>query len=73
MHNPTKFQIRWVSQILGFPPFFFFFFFFFFLSYIMYARQNILIGSKKHAYVSPDSINEVKKAVTITFLFLQLK
>ena len=23
MRNPTKNQIRWVSQILGFPPFFF--------------------------------------------------
>ena len=32
-----------------------------------------MIGSKKHAYVSPDSINEIKKAVTITLLFLQLK
>ena len=29
-----------------------------------------MIGSKKHAYVSPDSINEMKKAVTITLLFL---
>ena len=24
MRNPTKNQIRWVSQILGFPPFFFY-------------------------------------------------
>ena len=32
-----------------------------------------MIGSKKHAYVLPDSINEIKKAVTITLLFLQLK
>ena len=37
------------------------------------SRQYILIGSKKRAYVSPDSINEIKKAVTITLLFLQLK
>ena len=37
------------------------------------SRQYILIGSKKHVYVSPDSINEIKKAVTITLLFLQLK
>ena len=26
------------------------------------SRQYILIGSKKHVYVSPDSINEIKKA-----------
>ena len=37
------------------------------------SRQYLLIGSKKHAYVSPDSINEIKKAVIITLLFLQLK
>ena len=37
------------------------------------SRQYLMIGSKKHAYVSPDSINEMKKAVTITLLFLQLK
>ena len=42
--------------------------------YHMYiSRQYLLIGSKKHAYVSPDSINEIKKAVIITLLFLQLK
>ena len=39
MRNPTKYQIRWVSQILGFQPFFFFFFFLFFLSYIMYSQR----------------------------------
>ena len=37
------------------------------------SRQYLLISSKKHVYVSPDSINGIKKAVTITFLFLQLK
>ena len=37
------------------------------------SRQYLLMGSKKHAHVSPDSINEIKKAVTITLLFLQLK
>ena len=37
------------------------------------SRQYVLIGRKKQAYVSPDSINEIKKAVTITLLFLQLK
>ena len=37
------------------------------------SRQYLLIGSKKHAYVSPDSINEIKKAANITLLFLQLK
>ena len=37
------------------------------------SRQHLLISSKKHEYVSPDSINGIKKAVTITFLFLQLK
>ena len=37
------------------------------------SRQYLLISSKKHVYVSPDSINGIKKAVTITLLFLQLK
>ena len=37
------------------------------------SRQYLLISSKKHVYVSPDSINGIKKAVTIIFLFLQLK
>ena len=35
---------------------------------ISMSRQYLLIGSKKYAYVSPDStgINEIKKAVIIT-------
>ena len=37
------------------------------------SRQYLLISNKKHVYVSPDSINGIKKAVTITLLFLQLK
>ena len=37
------------------------------------SRQYLLISSKKHVYVSPDSINGIKKAVTITLFFLQLK
>ena len=41
--------------------------------YCVYQDSIILIGSKKCAYVSPESINEIKKAVTITLLFLQVK
>ena len=41
------------------------------ISYV--SRQYLLIGSKKHAYVSPDSINEIQKVVTVTLLFLKLK
>ena len=37
------------------------------------SRQYLLISSKKHVYVSPDSINGIKKAVTITLLSLHLK
>ena len=37
------------------------------------SRHYLSISSKKHVYVSPDSINGIKKAVTITLLFLQLK
>ena len=37
------------------------------------SRQYLMIRSKKHVYVSPDSINGIKKAVTITLLILQLK
>ena len=37
------------------------------------SRQYLLISSEKHVYVSPDSINGIKKTVTITLLFLQLK
>ena len=50
-----------------------FFLFLFFDSQIKMLKLYHVIGSKKHAYVSPDSINEIKKAVTITLLFLQLK
>ena len=37
------------------------------------SRQYLLISSEKHVFVSPDSINGIKKTVTITLLFLQLK